>query len=124
LQSPVSGVVDRLARLAHQLLAVILSALLLLQPAIANAQTVSASTTAPAANRPGVGAAPNGVPLIDIVTPNAAGLSQSAPRKRSVRRTPTSTLSARSTATAALPSPPTATSMTNLAGSWPLARSA
>ncbi|WP_152971026.1 filamentous hemagglutinin N-terminal domain-containing protein, partial [Rhizobium ecuadorense] len=26
-------------------------------------------------NQPGVGAAPNGVPLIDIVTPNATGLS-------------------------------------------------
>nr|WP_246451308.1 hemagglutinin repeat-containing protein [Rhizobium paranaense] len=46
-----------------------------MQPAIANAQSVSASTTAPAANQPSVGAAPNGVPLIDIVTPNAAGLS-------------------------------------------------
>ncbi|WP_245430223.1 filamentous hemagglutinin N-terminal domain-containing protein, partial [Rhizobium tropici] len=62
-------------RLGHQSLAVTLSALLFLQPAIANAQSVSASTTAPAANQPGVGAAPNGVPLIDIVTPNASGLS-------------------------------------------------
>ncbi|MBB3465232.1 hemagglutinin repeat-containing protein [Rhizobium sp. BK377] len=52
-----------------------LSALLFLQPAIANAQSVSASSTAPAANQPGVGAAPNGVPLIDIVTPNSSGLS-------------------------------------------------
>jgi filamentous hemagglutinin len=67
--------IHRLVRLGQQSLAVILSALLLLQPAIANAQTVSASTTAPIANQPGVGAAPNGVPLIDIVTPNAAGLS-------------------------------------------------
>ncbi|MBB6305757.1 filamentous hemagglutinin N-terminal domain-containing protein, partial [Rhizobium leucaenae] len=41
----------------------------------ANAQSISASTTAPVANQPSVGAAPNGVPLIDIVTPNAAGLS-------------------------------------------------
>ncbi|MGG6899035.1 beta strand repeat-containing protein, partial [Rhizobium sp. BR 315] len=41
----------------------------------ANAQSVSASTTAPAANQPTVGAAPNGVPLVDIVTPNGAGLS-------------------------------------------------
>jgi filamentous hemagglutinin len=54
---------------------VTLSALLFLQPAIANAQSVSASSTAPAANQPGVGAAPNGVPLIDIVTPNSSGLS-------------------------------------------------
>ncbi|MBY3366853.1 filamentous hemagglutinin N-terminal domain-containing protein [Rhizobium laguerreae] len=42
---------------------------------LANAQSVSASTTAPAANQPGVGTAPNGVPLIDIVTPNSQGLS-------------------------------------------------
>ncbi|MGO4570157.1 filamentous hemagglutinin N-terminal domain-containing protein, partial [Rhizobium sp. 2YAF20] len=67
--------IHRLVRFGQQSLAVILSALLLLQPAIANAQSVSASTTAPAANQPGIGAAPNGVPLIDIVTPNAAGLS-------------------------------------------------
>ena len=70
-----SRVVLWLLRLGHQSLAVTLSALLFLQPAIANAQSVSASTTAPAANQPGVGAAPNGVPLIDIVTPNASGLS-------------------------------------------------
>ncbi|HEX8047381.1 filamentous hemagglutinin N-terminal domain-containing protein, partial [Rhizobium sp.] len=70
-----SDVVHQLARLAHKALALTLSSLLVLQPVIANAQSVSASTTAPAANQPGVGAAPNGVPLIDIVTPNGAGLS-------------------------------------------------
>jgi len=69
------GSFRRLTRLAHQSLALLLSGLLVLQPTIANAQSVSASTTAPAANQPSVGAAPNGVPLIDIVTPNAAGLS-------------------------------------------------
>ncbi|TBZ99217.1 filamentous hemagglutinin N-terminal domain-containing protein, partial [Rhizobium leguminosarum] len=61
--------------LARQSLALLLSAVLVFQPMLANAQSVSASTTAQAANQPGVGAAPNGVPLIDIVTPNAAGLS-------------------------------------------------
>ncbi|MBB4525750.1 UNVERIFIED_ORG: filamentous hemagglutinin [Rhizobium sophorae] len=65
----------RLARLARQSLALLLSSLLVFQPMLANAQSVSASTTAAAANQPGVGAAPNGVPLIDIVTPNATGLS-------------------------------------------------
>ncbi|WP_261333333.1 hemagglutinin repeat-containing protein [Rhizobium leguminosarum] len=61
--------------LARQSLALLLSALLVFHPMLANAQSVSASTTAPAANQPGVGAAPNGVPLIDIVTPNSKGLS-------------------------------------------------
>ncbi|NTJ61134.1 filamentous hemagglutinin N-terminal domain-containing protein, partial [Agrobacterium rhizogenes] len=75
MRSPAGNLVHRLARPAHKSLALTLSSLLILQPAIANAQSVSASTTAPAANQPGVGAAPNGVPLIDIVTPNGAGLS-------------------------------------------------
>ncbi|WP_245300445.1 hemagglutinin repeat-containing protein [Rhizobium sp. YK2] len=52
-----------------------LSGLLVFQPMLANAQSVSAAGSAPAANQPGVGTAPNGVPLIDIVTPNGAGLS-------------------------------------------------
>lgn len=65
----------RLRLIAGRSLAMFLSGLLVFQPVIANAQSVSASTTAPTANQPGVGAAPNGVPLIDIVTPNGAGLS-------------------------------------------------
>ncbi|MGO6810162.1 hemagglutinin repeat-containing protein [Rhizobium ruizarguesonis] len=65
----------RISRLARQSLALLLSGLLVFQPMVANAQSVSASTTAPAANQPGVGTAPNGVPLIDIVTPNSQGLS-------------------------------------------------
>ncbi|MBB3523966.1 hemagglutinin repeat-containing protein [Rhizobium sp. BK456] len=69
------GLGCRLGRLAHRSLAMVLSALLVLQPMLANAQSVSASTTAPTANQPGVGTAPNGVPLIDIVTPNSKGLS-------------------------------------------------
>ncbi|AGB73036.1 MULTISPECIES: hemagglutinin repeat-containing protein [Rhizobium] len=59
----------------RQLSATLLSALLVFQPMLANAQSVSAAGSAPAANQPGVGSAPNGVPLIDIVTPNATGLS-------------------------------------------------
>ncbi|MGR9453828.1 hemagglutinin repeat-containing protein [Rhizobium leguminosarum] len=75
LGSEARGLGCRLGRFGNRSLAIVLSALLVFQPMLANAQSVSASTTAPAANQPGVGAAPNGVPLIDIVTPNAAGLS-------------------------------------------------
>ncbi|MFK0165925.1 hemagglutinin repeat-containing protein [Rhizobium sp. NPDC090279] len=67
--------VRRLGSTMRQLSATLLSALLVFQPMLANAQSVSAAGSAPAANQPGVGAAPNGVPLIDIVTPNATGLS-------------------------------------------------
>ena len=67
--------VRRLGSAMRQLSATLLSALLIFQPMLANAQSVSAAGSAPAANQPGVGAAPNGVPLIDIVTPNGAGLS-------------------------------------------------
>ena len=75
LKSRAGNAVHRLARFVHKSLAVMLSALLFVQPAIANAQSVSAAGSAPVANQPSVGAAPNGVPLIDIVTPNGAGLS-------------------------------------------------
>ncbi|MGO6693845.1 hemagglutinin repeat-containing protein [Rhizobium johnstonii] len=69
------GLGRQFGRFAHRSLAFVLSALLVFQPMLANAQSVSVSTTAPAANQPGVGTAPNGVPLIDIVTPNSQGLS-------------------------------------------------
>ncbi|WP_245496306.1 hemagglutinin repeat-containing protein [Rhizobium leguminosarum] len=75
LGSEARGLGCRLGRFANRSLAIVLSALLVFQPMLANAQSVSASTTAPAANQPGVGTAPNGVPLIDIVTPNSKGLS-------------------------------------------------
>ncbi|SCB38879.1 Haemagluttinin repeat-containing protein [Rhizobium hainanense] len=67
--------VRHLSSATRQLSATLLSALLVFQPMLANAQSVSAAGLAPAANQPSVGAAPNGVPLIDIVTPNATGLS-------------------------------------------------
>ncbi|MGO7921026.1 hemagglutinin repeat-containing protein [Rhizobium ruizarguesonis] len=69
------GLGRQFGRFAHRSLAFVLSALLVFQPMLANAQSVSASSAAPAANQPGVGTAPNGVPLIDIVTPNSQGLS-------------------------------------------------
>ncbi|NTF46117.1 hemagglutinin repeat-containing protein [Rhizobium rhizogenes] len=61
--------------MGHRFTAMLLSCLLVFQPMLANAQSVSAAGSAPVANQAGVGAAPNGVPLIDIVTPNAVGLS-------------------------------------------------
>ncbi|WP_407865921.1 hemagglutinin repeat-containing protein [Phyllobacterium phragmitis] len=42
---------------------------------LVQAQQVTPDAGAPATNRPGIGAAPNGVPLVDIVTPNGQGLS-------------------------------------------------
>ncbi|WFR98777.1 hemagglutinin repeat-containing protein [Rhizobium tumorigenes] len=67
--------VNRAAKFVRAATAILLSGLLTLQPILANAQSVSAAGSAPSANQPGVGAAPNGVPLVDIVTPNSAGLS-------------------------------------------------
>lgn len=57
--------------LAHELAATGL-ALTLASPALAQ---TTADPNAPAANRPNVGSSPNGVPAIDIVKPNGAGVS-------------------------------------------------
>lgn len=62
------------ARIARQSVATLLSGLLVFQPMLVQAQ-VAPDTGAPIGNQPGVGAAPNGVPLVDIVTPNGQGLS-------------------------------------------------
>lgn len=61
-------------RIARQSVATLLSGLLILQPMLVQAQ-VAPDTSAPIGNQPGVGTAPNGVPLVDIVTPNGQGLS-------------------------------------------------
>ncbi len=49
--------------------------LLAFQPLIMQAAEITAAQNAAAANQPGVGSAGNGVPLVNIVKPNAAGLS-------------------------------------------------
>ncbi|QWK81321.1 hemagglutinin repeat-containing protein [Ochrobactrum sp. BTU1] len=62
------------AILVHKSVALLLSGLLVLQPMLVQAQ-VAPDLNATIGNQPGVGAAPNGVPLVDIVTPNGQGLS-------------------------------------------------
>ncbi|MBM7329372.1 hemagglutinin repeat-containing protein [Agrobacterium sp. S2] len=62
------------AVLARKGVATLLSGLLVFQPMLVQAQ-VAPDINAPVGNQPGVGTAPNGVPLVDIVTPNGQGLS-------------------------------------------------
>ncbi|MBC8719173.1 hemagglutinin repeat-containing protein [Ochrobactrum sp. Marseille-Q0166] len=63
------------AAFARKSVASLLSGLLVLQPVLLQAQQLTPDVNAPIGNQPGIGAAPNGVPLVDIVTPNAQGLS-------------------------------------------------
>lgn len=62
---------------AQRLMAVIACITLIFPPHImqAYAQSIKADPNTPATMRPNIGAAPNGVPLIDIVAPNKSGLS-------------------------------------------------
>ncbi|MBB4170808.1 hemagglutinin repeat-containing protein [Rhizobium sp. BK538] len=60
---------------ARKLLASGLSVVIAFQPVLLRAQEIAPDVGAAAINRPGVGTAPNGMPLIDIVTPNGQGLS-------------------------------------------------
>lgn len=61
--------------LAQKIIATVVSFTLVLQPVLLHAQDISPEVGGSFANRPGIGAAPNGVPLIDIVGPNSQGLS-------------------------------------------------
>ncbi|WP_236775617.1 hemagglutinin repeat-containing protein [Agrobacterium tumefaciens] len=61
--------------LAQKIIATVVSFTLVLQPVLLHAQDISPEAGGSSANRPGIGAAPNGVPLIDIVGPNNQGLS-------------------------------------------------
>ncbi|KAA3497839.1 filamentous hemagglutinin N-terminal domain-containing protein, partial [Rhizobium rhizogenes] len=61
--------------LAQKIIAAVVSFTLVLQPVLLHAQDISPEVGGSFANRPGIGAAPNGVPLIDIVGPNSQGLS-------------------------------------------------
>ncbi|AYM84579.1 filamentous hemagglutinin N-terminal domain-containing protein [Agrobacterium tumefaciens] len=61
--------------LAQKIIATVVSFTLVLQPVLLHAQDISPEVGGSFENRPGIGAAPNGVPLIDIVGPNSQGLS-------------------------------------------------
>ncbi|ASV87933.1 filamentous hemagglutinin family N-terminal domain protein (plasmid) [Ochrobactrum quorumnocens] len=63
------------AAFARKCVASLLSGLLVFQPVLLQAQQLTPDVNAPIGNQPGVGVAPNGVPLVDIVTPNGQGLS-------------------------------------------------
>lgn len=62
-------------RLMRHAMSYLLSLFLVFQPLMLQAQEITAAQNAAEANRPGLGTAGNGVPLVNIVTPNASGLS-------------------------------------------------
>ena len=61
--------------LIRKAVATLLSSVLVLQPILLHAQSITPEASGSQSYRPNIGAAPNGVPLIDIVGPNSQGLS-------------------------------------------------
>ncbi len=61
--------------LIRKAVATLLSSVLVLQPILLQAQSITPEASGSPSYRPNIGAAPNGVPLIDIVGPNSQGLS-------------------------------------------------
>ncbi len=61
--------------LIRKAVATLLSSVLVLQPVLLHAQSITPEASGSQSYRPTIGAAPNGVPLIDIVGPNSQGLS-------------------------------------------------
>lgn len=61
--------------LIRKAVATLLSSVLVLQPILLHAQSITPEAGGSPSYRPNIGAAPNGVPLIDIVGPNSQGLS-------------------------------------------------
>ncbi len=59
----------------RQVVSYLLCFLLTFEPLILQAAKITAAQNAAATNQPGVGTADNGVPLVNIVAPNASGLS-------------------------------------------------
>ncbi|MCY4053752.1 MAG: filamentous hemagglutinin N-terminal domain-containing protein [Hyphomicrobiales bacterium] len=65
----------KLAHLTCLAASCLLSLFLVFQPLMLQAQEITVAPNAAAANRPGLGTAGNGVPFVNIVAPNASGLS-------------------------------------------------
>jgi filamentous hemagglutinin len=61
--------------LIRKTIATLVSSVLVLQPVLLHAQSITPEAGGSPSYRPTIGAAPNGVPLIDIVRPNSQGLS-------------------------------------------------
>ncbi|ACU89621.1 hemagglutinin repeat-containing protein [Desulfomicrobium baculatum] len=59
----------------QRIICLTLAFLLVFNPMLATAGGIVVDSTAPSANQPGLSAAPNGVPMVDIAKPNSKGLS-------------------------------------------------